>query len=160
MNWIKAQWAILKKYGFAFSVCLQTGVAIYFFVRAFMSDDYYKGVCFGCFGVMFIMMSLLDFVVARMRNEVDKCKEALADTKDKLCLAEHEVDRLKFGLETVQAAFKEGEKRWGKAAEKTKETVNQTEDTPSVTEQKPKPKRPAFKRKPKPKTENPDENKN
>ena len=68
MNWIKAQWAILKKYGFAVSVCLQTGVAIYFFVRAFMSDDYYKGVCFGCFGVMFIMMSLWDFVVARMRN--------------------------------------------------------------------------------------------
>ena len=90
MKWIKAQWTILKKYGFDFSVCIQTGFAIYFFVRAFLSDDYYKGVCFGCFGVMFIMMSLLDFVVARMRNEVDKCKEALADTEDKLCIAEHE----------------------------------------------------------------------
>lgn len=158
MNWIKAQWAILKKYGFTFSVCLQTGVAIYFFIRAFMSDDYCKGVCFGCFGVMFIMMPLLDFVVARMRNEVDKCKEVLSDTKDKLCLSEHEVDRLKFELGTLQAAFKEGEKRRREATKKEKEAAQKTDETTPVAEQKTK--RPSFKRKPKLKTDTPDENKN
>lgn len=154
MNWIKAQWAILKKYGFAFSVCLQTGFAIWFFVRAFMSDDYYKGVCFGCFGVMFIMMSLLDFVVARMRNEVDKCKEALADTKDKLCLAEHEAANLRVELDIYKAAQKES------AAMKPDSETPQTANAETMVAPKPKP----YKRKPapkrKPKTENPDENKN
>ena len=144
MKWIKAQWAILKKYGFAFSVCLQTGVAVYFFVRAFMSDDYYKGVCFGCFGVMFIMMSLF----------VDKCKEALADTKDKLCLAEHEAANLRVELDIYKAAQKES------AAMKPDPETTQTANAETMVASKPKPykRRPAPKRKPK--TENPDENKN
>ena len=77
-------------------------------------------------------------------------EEDLADTKDKLCLAEHEVDRLKFELNTLQTALKEEERRREQSGK----------GTASDTEQKPKPKRPAFKRKPKPKTENPDENKN
>lgn len=74
----------------------------------------------------------------------------LADAKDKLCLAEHEVDRLKFELNTLQAVLKEEERQREQSGK----------ETDSDTEQKPKPKRPAFKRKPKPKTENPDENKN
>lgn len=154
MKWIKAQWAILNKYELAFSVCLQTGLGIYFFIRAFMSDGYYKGVCFCCFGAMFIMMSLCDFVFVRLRNELDKCKETLADTKDKLCLAEHEAANLRGELDIYKAAQKES------AAMKPDPETAQTANAETMVAPKPKPykRRPASKRKPK--TENPDENKN
>lgn len=119
------------------------------------------------FSFTFIVMVCWELSDVYFIKERNKLEEELADTTDKLILSEREAESLKTELEavkeeleTVKEAFKEGEKRWGQAAQKAKETVNQTEDTPSVTEQKPKPKRPAFKRKPKPKTENPDENKN
>ena len=163
MKCIKETVRLLKEYGrFAWVVWDLTLMISIMALGAIIEN----GVLVG-FSFFFPVLACWEISDVYLFNERDNLEEELADTTDKLILSERKAESLKFELETVKEeletvkeAFKEGENRWGQAAKKTKETVNQTEDTPSVTEQKPKPKRPAFKRKPKPKTENPDENKN
>lgn len=87
----------------------------------------------------------------------------LLNMKDKLCLANHEVERLKLELDAARTAFKAGERRWGEQAARMKEQADEPEptavDIASVEAPKPKLKRrPASKRKPK-QTETKNENK-
>lgn len=87
----------------------------------------------------------------------------LLNAKDKLCISEHEAERLKLELDAARAAFKAGERRWGEQAARMKEQADEPEPTTVETAPteapKPKPKRrPAPKRKPK-QTEIKNENK-
>ena len=130
--------AILKKHGYYWSVVFEILFSLYCIVM-FVVDDwvlYHLVIALGSF-----VISVKTIELALAKERVDKVEGIVANLEDKLCLSEHDVARLKLELDTVQTALKDRE-------------------TASDTEQKPKPKRPAFKRKPKMKTENPDENKN
>ena len=84
----------------------------------------------------------------------------LADTKDKLCLSEHKVERLTSELETTQAALLKVKKKMDTARHKEVDIAEEVSaDEPSVKEPAPKPKRkpaPRGTRKPKTKNENKD----
>ena len=119
----------------------------------------------GCFDLIYVSIFLLVMAAWEISDVLLFERKAiveneLADTKDKLCLSEHEVERLTSELETAQAALLKVKKQMDTTPQKAEAIAEEVSaDEPSVKESAPKPKRkpaPRGTRKPKAKNENKD----
>lgn len=150
MKGIKETVRLLKEQGRLVWVVWDLSLMIGLILASFILE---VGILTG-FSFVFIVMVCWELSGVYLIKERNKLKQDLADTKDKLCLAEHEAANLRAELDIYKAAQKES------AAMKPDPETTQTANAETMVTPKPKPykRRPAPKRKPK--TENPDENKN
>lgn len=150
MKCIKETVRLLKEQGRLVWVVWDLSLMIGVILASFIFE---VGILAG-FSFIFIVMVCWELSDVYLIKERNKLKQDLADTKDKLCLAEHEAANLRVELDIYKAAQKESE------AMKPDPEATQTTNAEIMVAPKPKPykRRPAPKRKPK--TENPDENKN
>ena len=150
MKGIKETVRLLKEQGRLVWVVLDLSLMIGVILASFIFE---VGILAG-FSFVFIVMVCWELSGVYLIKERNKLKQDLADTKDKLCLAEHEAANLRIELDIYKAAQKES------AAMKPDPETSQTANAETIVAPKPKP----YKRKPapkrKPKTENLDENKN
>ena len=150
MKGIKETVRLLKEQGRLVWVVWDLSLMIGVILASFILE---VGILTG-FSFVYIVMVCWELSGVYLIKERNKLKQDLADTKDKLCLAEHEAANLRAELDIYKAAQKES------AAMKPDPETTQTANAETMVTPKPKPykRRPAPKRKPK--TENPDENKN
>lgn len=141
-GFVKETARLLKKHGLFYQTLAWDFMIIFFAVFAVISLDVVNLL------IMALFALLANWNVSDVYKDesISLLKHTCEDFNDKLCLAEHEVERLKLEFETVQAALQE------------KSRPNNIEDAALAEVPNPRPKRrPVPKRKPK--TENVNENK-
>lgn len=130
--------------------------SVVFFVFAAMEKNITHtllGILMGCFAALQYKASNRESLLFEVLGEN-------ANLRDKLCLAEHEVERLTLELETTQAALLEAKAPKNTTPQKAEAIAEEVSaEEPSVKETASKPKRkpaPRGTRKPKTKNENKD----
>ena len=131
-------------------------VSVFFFVLAAMEKNMTHallGILTGCFAGLQYKASNRESLLFEVLGEN-------ANLRDKLCLSEHKVERLKLELETTQAVLKEAKTPRNTAQQKAEAIAEEVSaEESSDKEVAPKPKRkpaPRGTRKPKTKNENKD----